>query len=448
MKEKALVLLVEHKFRELAEFLSTLEPSDVGELLSDFPSEVLPLIFRLLPKDQAARSFVELDSDVQKRLIDAFGDMELKEVFDRIFLDDTVDIIEEMPANVVSRIIESSSSEKRRMINEILSYPDDSAGSIMTIEYIALKSEMTVRAAFDYIRSVGLDRETIYTMYILEGDRRLIGVVTAKDLMLASPTSTVGDIMETNVISANTLTPKEEVAELIKKYDFPALPVVDSEDRMVGIVTFDDAIDVIAESLEDDIAKMAAIEPMEQSYLKTGVFTHARKRILWLLVLMLSATLTGRIITAYEEAFAALPLLVASLPMLMGAGGNCGSQASTMVIRALAVGEIEARDFLRVLFKELRIGFIIGLVLAVFNTGRILLFYHAEPERFVLAAVTGITLVAVALLAKALGCVLPILAKLVKLDPALMASPLLTTVCDTCVVLIYFKIATAFLRFV
>ena len=442
MKEKALVLLIEHKFRELGELLSSLEPSDIAEMMADFPAEVLPLIFRLLSKDLAAQTFVEMDSEMQKRLIDAFSDLELKDVFDRLFLDDTVDIIEEMPANVVQRIIKGCSAEKRRVINEVLSYPDDSAGSIMTIEYVSLKPEMTVSDAFETIRRTGVDKETIYTCYVTDNDRHLIGLVTAKDLMLARPDDKVSRMMETNVISVNTIADKKEAAETISKYDFLELPVVDSENRLVGIVTVDDAIDVITEAAEDDFAKMAAIEPMEHSYFRTGVFTHSRKRIVWLLVLMLSATVTGAIITAYEEAFAALPLLIASLPMLMGTGGNCGSQASTMVIRGLALGEIEPRDVLRVLWKEMRIGLLIGLALAVVNTGRIFVTYNDSPDKLMLALVTGVTLIAVVLIAKALGCMLPLLAKKLKLDPALMASPLLATVCDTCVVLIYFNIAT------
>jgi len=442
MKEKALILLIEHKFRELGELLASLDPPDIAALLAEFPGEVLPIIFRVLPKDLAAQTFVEMDADMQERLIGAFSDLELKEVFDRLFLDDTVDIIEEMPANVVGRIIKNCSTEKRRAINEVLSYPDDSAGSIMTIEYVGLKKEMSVNDAFAAIRRTGVSKETIYTCYVIDDDRHLIGLVTAKDLMLAEQDATVGDLMEERVISANTMTDKKEVAEMIQKYDFLAMPIVDSENRLVGIVTVDDAIDVITEAAEDEFAKMAAIEPMEQTYFKTGVFTHSRKRIVWLLVLMLSATVTGAIITAYEEAFAALPLLIAALPMLMGTGGNCGSQASTMVIRGLAVGEITPGDFMRVLWKELRIGAMIGVLLAVVNTLRVLITYHSSPDRVMLAIVTGVTLIAVVLIAKTLGCMLPLAAKKLKLDPALMASPLLATVCDTCVVLIYFNIAT------
>jgi len=446
MKEKALVLLIEHKFRELGELLASLDAPDAAALLAEFPEEVLPLIFRLLPKGLAADTFVEMDADMQKRLIGAFSDLELKEVFDRLFVDDTVDIIEEMPANVVNRIIANCSNEKRRAINEVLSYPDDSAGSIMTIEYVGLKAQMTVSDAFMAVRKTGVAKETIYTCYVVDDDRHLIGLVTAKDLMLSEPDVKVGELMETRVISASTHTDKKEVAEMIRKYDFLALPVVDSENRLVGIVTVDDAIDVITEAAEDDFAKMAAIEPMENSYFKTGIFTHSRKRMVWLLVLMLSAAVTGAIITAYEEAFAALPLLIASLPMLMGTGGNCGSQASTMMIRGLAVGEVEPKDIGRVLWKELRIGAVIGLALAVVNTLRIFITYHGRPDCLMLALVTGITLIAVVLIAKSLGCALPLAAKKLHLDPALMASPLLATVCDTCVVLIYFNIATLFMN--
>ena len=441
MKEKALVLLIEHKFKELRDLIVELCPADAAALMSEFPKEVLPVIFRLLPKEMAAETFVEMSSDAQTQLVEAFSDMELKSVMDQLFVDDMVDVLEEMPANVVRRIVGTCTPERRRVINEVLNYPDNSAGSIMTIEYIDFTPEMTVEEAFARIRKTGLNKETIYTCYVTDDNRHLIGLVTAKDLMLAESSQTVGEIMETNVISATTTTDKKEVADMISKYDFLALPIVDSENRLVGIVTVDDAIDVITEAAEDEFAKMAAMAPIEKEYFKTSVFTHAKKRIVWLLVLMISATITGAIITRYENAFAALPILVAFLPMLMDTGGNCGAQSSTMVIRGLAVGEIEPKDFFRVYFKEIRVGLLISGVLAVVNTARILIQYHNDDRKYLLALVTSLTLMCAVLIAKSLGCTLPLLAKKLKLDPAIMASPMLTTICDTCVVMIYFNIA-------
>lgn len=441
MKERALILLVERKFTELRDLLTDMNPADIAVMLEEFPPEILPVIFRLLPKELAADTFVEMDTDLQQTLIDAFTDLELKEVVDKLFVDDMVDLIEEMPANVVKRILQHSSNEKRRMINEVLNYSKDSAGSVMTTEYVDLKQDMTVESAFKRIKRTGLKKETIYTCYVTDENRMLIGVITAKDLMLADLDDKIYDLMETNIIYVNTVEDKEEAAAKISKYDLLAIPVVDNELRLIGIITVDDAIDVLQEAAEEDFAKMAAISPSEESYFKTSVFQHVRKRVVWLLILMLSATITGAIITHYEDAFAVVPVLVAFIPMLMDTGGNCGSQASTTIIRGMALDEIKPKDFFSVLFKETRIGLSIGIILAVVNSVRVYIMYRSYEQSLRLMVVTGITLICTVVLAKILGCILPMVAKKLKLDPAIMAAPLLTTICDAIAILIFFNIA-------
>lgn len=381
-----------------------------------------------------------MDSDEQELLINAFSERELHDVVEELFVDDAVDIIEEMPANVVKRILRHTDSEMRNSINEILRYPKDSAGSIMTTEYVSLKKDMTVSEAFDRIRRTGVDKETIYTCYVTDTDRKLIGLVTVKELLLSPYNTVINTIMEKNIISVETLDDKEEVANMFDKYDFMSLPVVDKENRLVGIVTFDDAIDVIQEENTEDIQKMGALQPIEETYLKTPVWRHAKNRIVWLLLLMLSATITGSIIENYEAAFTALPILVAFIPMLMDTGGNCGAQSSTMIIRGLALDEITPKDIMKIMFKEIRIAVVVGLILAAVNTLRIYIMYSGQDPLF-LSAVTGLSLIATVVIAKMLGGVLPILAKLCKLDPALMASPLITTIVDTCSVIIFFNIA-------
>lgn len=441
MKERALVLLVERKFTELRELLQDMNSTDLAALLEEFPQELLPVIFRLLPKELAADTFVEMDTDMQQTLIAAFTDLELKEVVDNLFVDDMVDLIEEMPANVVKRILQHSSNEKRRMINEVFNYSKDSAGSVMTTEYVDLKADMTVVDAFKRIKRTGVNKETIYTCYVTDENRKLKGVITAKDLLLAESQDIVGELMETNIIYANTIEDKEEAAEKIRKYDLLAIPVVDNESRLIGIITVDDAIDVLQEAAEEDFAKMAAVQPSEESYFKTSVFVHVRKRIVWLLVLMISATFTGAILTHYEEAFAAVPILVSFIPMLMDTGGNCGAQSSTMIIRGLALNEIKLKDFFKVLFKEVRIGLLAGLILALVNSVRVYIMYRSYEQSIQLMIVTGITLIVAVVVSKSLGCILPMLAKRLKIDPAIMASPLLTTICDACVIAVFFNIA-------
>ena len=440
MRNNVNELLDSREFGRIRVLFTAMEPADIAELLGEIDEQRLPILFRILPKELAAETFVEMDSDEQELLINAFSERELHDVVEELFVDDAVDIIEEMPANVVKRILRHTDSEMRNSINEILRYPKDSAGSIMTTEYVSLKKDMTVSEAFDRIRRTGVDKETIYTCYVTDTDRKLIGLVTVKELLLSPYNTVINTIMEKNIISVETLDDKEEVANMFDKYDFMSLPVVDKENRLVGLVTFDDAIDVIQEENTEDIQKMGALQPIEETYLKTPVWRHAKNRIVWLLLLMLSATITGSIIENYEAAFTALPILVAFIPMLMDTGGNCGAQSSTMIIRGLALDEITPKDIMKIMFKEIRIAVVVGLILAAVNTLRIYIMYSGQDPLF-LSAVTGLSLIATVVIAKMLGGVLPILAKLCKLDPALMASPLITTIVDTCSVIIFFNIA-------
>lgn len=445
--EQLLEGLHQKRYSFVRETLISLNPADIGLLLTEANETELTLLFRILPKELAAEVFVEMDNDQQEILISAFSDRELKEVLDELYVDDAVDLIEEMPAGVVKRILKHTNPEMRKDINLLLNYPKDSAGSIMTTEYVDLKKHMTVAEAFEKIRRTGVDKETVYTCYVTDENRRLIGLVTVRELLLADYGQVIEDIMEKNIIYAETLADREDVAHMFDHYDFLAIPIVDGERRLVGIVTFDDAIDVLQEENTEDIAKMAAVMPSEETYLKTSVWVHSKNRFLWLLFLMLSATITGDIIQSYENAFVAIPVLVAFVPMLMGTGGNCGSQSSTMIIRGLALDEIKFKDFFKVLFKELRIGALVGIVLALVNTARIYIMYSGDAEvisqvgLLKLSIISGLSLVCTVVLAKCIGCILPLLAKKFKLDPALMAAPLLTTILDACSVLVFFNIA-------
>lgn len=400
-------------------------------------------LFRLLPKDMAADVFTYMDTDMQRLLVESFSDKELHHVINDMYIDDTVDIIEEMPANLVTRIIASADRETREQINALLRYPKDSAGSLMTTEYVALKKSFTVKEALDYIRRVGMNKETVYTLYVTE-NRKLTGVLTLLDLLTANDDDTVEALMDSNVISVETHEDKEIVANTLSKYDFAALPVVDKDNRMIGIVTFDDAIDVIKEETTEDFEKMAAVVPSDETYFKTSIFAHAKNRIIWLLILMLSATATGIIISGYEAAFAAVPLLVSFIPMITGTGGNCGSQTSTMVIRGMSVGEIRLKDFFKVLLKETGIAVICGVVLSLVNGVRIVLMYRGDPsvDEIRLALTVSLAIIATVIMSKAIACVLPMLAKQCKLDPAIMASPLITTIVDICSTLLFFALAT------
>lgn len=435
--EEVLELLEQKKFNDLKKNLERINGADFPSIFEAVKDEDMIVIFRLLNKEEAAEIFAELDSDMQERLINSFTDKELKYVIDNLFMDDTVDMIEEMPSNVVKRILKNVSESDRKIINEILNYPDDTAGSIMTTEFVDLKENMTVEEAFKKIKKIGLKKETVYNCFVLDVNRKLLGVLDLKDLLVAERDEKVTDLMDDNVITVTTHDDKEDVAKIFDKYDYVALPVVDKENRLVGIVTVDDAIDVMQEEVSEDFEKMAAISPNEDGYYKTSVLQHAKNRIVWLLFLMVSSIVTGAVITHYETAFAALPILVSFIPMIMGTGGNCGSQSSTLVIRGLAVDEIKPKDFFKVWWKEIRVALIVGIIMAIVNCIRILIQYHDLQ----LGIVVGITLVIVTALAKSIGCLLPLVCKKLKLDPAIMAAPLISTLLDTCSCLIFFNVA-------
>lgn len=449
MYEQVLQLLTDRNFKRIREIFIDMNEADVASLLQRFHDDHeadkrdLIVLFRLLNKDIAADVFSYMDSDMQMMLINAFTDKELQEVIDDLYVDDTVDIIEEMPANVVARILRSADSETRKQINQILKYPKDSAGSVMTTEYVYLRKDYTVREALEWIRHIGVVKETVYTLYVTES-RVLIGVLSLLDLITADETDRIEDIMETNIISVSTLEDRELVASKMAKYDFAAMPVVDKDMRLVGIITYDDAMDVIEVETTEDFSKMAAVAPSEDSYFKTSVMKHAKNRIMWLLVLMLSATLTGAVVNKYQSAFAAVPVLVSFLSMLSGTGGNCGSQTSTLVIRGMALGEINMRDFFKVLFKELRVAVVCGIILSIVNAGRIILVYHNDTsvDCYKLAFTVSGAILLTVILSKLIAAMLPMAAKKLKLDPAIMAAPLITTIVDTCSTLMFFALAT------
>ena len=434
-------LLEQKKYATVRDILLEMHPADVAQMFEDMNKREISLLFRLMPKEQAAETFVELEADNQEALIKAFSDNELKEVLDELYLDDAVDIVEEMPANVVRRILQNTDEATRKMINEILNYPKDSAGSIMTIEYVNLKENMTVADAFQTIRRTGIDKETIYSCYVTDQNRYLKGIVSAKGLLLSESDALISEIMNDDVISVLTTDDREEAAQKLQMYDLLAMPVVDHENRLVGIITIDDAIDVIEQEATEDIEMMAAITPTDKPYLKTGVFETWWKRIPWLLLLMISATFTSVIINRYDTALATLGL-AAFMPMLMGTGGNAGSQASVAVIRALSLGEVEMGDILRIVWKELRVSVLCGVTMAVATFGKLLLI---DRPTTMTAVVVSLTLVATIVTAKLVGCILPVLAKRVGFDPAVMASPFITTIVDALSLIIYFDIATAIL---
>lgn len=438
--EKMAELLAEHNFKNLKTELEAMHPVDIVDAMEELDKKQRTLIFRLLAKEEAAEVFTDMDSDMREDLINSLTDSELEEVMEEMYVDDTVDVLEEMPANVVDRLLMATDEDTRRKINALLQYPEDSAGSIMNIEYISLRREMTVADAILKIRQVGINKETIYTCYVTE-KKKLIGMVDVKDLLTAGESRKIGDIMDDNVLFARTLDDREYVANMINKYRLVAIPIIDHEDCLVGIVTVDDAMLVLQDETTEDISIMAGVSPNEDSYFGTSVFRHAKNRFLWLMLLMLSATVTGEILGYYENAMAVMPVLITFIPMLMGTGGNCGSQSSTLVIRGLAVGEIEFRDIFRVIFKEIRIALIVGLLLSLVNGIRIYLMYD---QNIMLAVALGITMIAVVSMAKCIGCILPLLAKKLGLDPAIMAAPLITTILDTCTILVYFNIVTAF----
>ena len=436
-KEIFVKLLAQRQFKAVRSILDVMNEVDIASLLSDLDDKELALAFRLIPKDKAAEVFANINHSMQTYLVEMFSEKELKELLDDLYMDDTVDLLEELPANLVNRILNTVDQADRTLINQLLNYPDDSAGTLMTTEYVDIRETMTVAQAMAHIKETGIHKETIYTCYVTD-QRRLLGIVSAKDLMTTADDVLIRDLMQTEIISVSTHTDKEEVAQLFTKYNFLALPVLDQDERLVGIVTFDDAMDVMVDEATEDITKMAAMSPSEKSYFETSVLAHAKHRIAWLLILMFSATITGTIITRYENAFAAIPLLVSFIPMLMDTGGNCGSQSSTLIIRGIALGEIQFSDLFRVMFKEFRVSLIVGVALAFANGIRILIMYKNAG----LALVIGLSLVATIVISKLIGCVLPLIAKKLHMDPAIMASPLITTLVDTCSILIYFNIAT------
>jgi magnesium transporter len=441
-------MLEQKQYADLRDLLVPLEAADIAVLFDDLDDRV-PILFRLLPKELAAEVFVELESDAQELLIKGFSNAELKEVLDELYLDDTVDIVEEMPANVVRRILSHTDPETRKSINEILKYPENSTGSIMTTEFVDLKENMTVEDALKRIRRTGPDKETINICYVMDERRRLIGVLSIRNLLLSEDDDIIGDIMERNFISVQTLDDQESTAQAFSKYDFLALPVVDTEDRLVGIVTVDDAMDVLEEETTEDFEKMAAMLPSDKPYLKTGVFETWKARTPWLLILMLSATFTGMILTHFEGALMSCAVLTAFVPMLSGTGGNSGTQASTAIIRALSLGEVRFSDCLEVLWKEFRVSLFCGICLAAANFAKMMIvdywLLNNSAVTPMVALVVCATLVCTVACAKLVGCSLPILAEKLGLDPAVMASPFISTIVDSLSLLIYFNFATLLL---
>ena len=427
-----------HRFRELRSRLMKMNEADIAEFLEELDHNQKVLIFRMLPKELATDVFAFLEADDQEDIINGITDAEIQNIIEDLFVDDAVDMLEELPATVVKRVMRMATPETRTLINQFLQYPENSAGSIMTAEYIGLKKYMNVEQSFSYIRAHGVDKETIYTCFVMDGERHLEGVVTIRDLLMNPYETKIQDIMDINFIKAVTTDDQEEVMDLFNKYDLICLPVVDHENRLVGIVTVDDVVDVMEEEATEDFEKMAAMLPSDKPYLKTGIFELAKNRIVWLTVLMVSSMITGGILTYYEEAFAVLPLLVSFVPMLTGTGGNAGSQSSTMIIRCMAIGEVEPSDILKVIWKEVRVALVVGFLLVALNFLRLMIMY---PGQIMICLTVVISLYITVIMAKSIGCTLPIIAKLLKLDPAIMAAPLISTIVDACSLIVYFRIA-------
>ncbi|MBP1758594.1 MAG: mgtE [Firmicutes bacterium] len=443
-------LLAEKKYGTLRDVFVTMNASDIAALFDEIEQDKLPRLFRLLPKELAAETFVEMDAQAQELLIQGFSDNELKEVVDELYVDDAADLVEEMPANVVKRILKQADPEMRKMINEILKYPEDSAGSIMTTEYVSLRPNMTVEEAFKRIRRTGIDKETIYTCYITTEDRKLIGFLSIRSLLLADENDVLQDIMEQNVIAVNTLEDQETVVQMFSKYNFIALPVVDAEGRLVGIVTIDDAMDVLEEEVTEDFEKMAGITPSDKPYLRTTVLETFWARTPWLMILMLSATFTSFIIGSFEDSLAAYMALSAFIPMLTGTGGNSGTQSATAIIRSISLREVEFSDLYRVVWKEIRVAVLCGVTLAVCNFAKMMLvdrlLFGNTAISPIVALVICLTLIFTVVCAKTVGCLLPMLADKGGLDPAVMASPFISTIVDALSLLIYFQIARIILH--
>jgi len=440
-KEEVLSIINSNNHLEISKLknlLSDMNTVDIAEIFEELDREKIIQVFRILPKAIASDVFAYMDSDHQQTLIEALTDTEIGEIMDKLFVDDAVDFIEEMPASVVKRALKNIEPEKRKIINHILQYPDDSAGSIMTTEFVDLREDATVREAFDTIRSIGLNKETIYTCYVIRRDRLLVGVISAKILMLARPHERIGDIMDSSNVFAYTTDDQETIADQFKKYNLLAMPVVDKEQRLVGIITVDDIVDVIVEEHTEDIEKMAALVPLDDPYLKTGIFQHAKNRFLWMLILMLSATITGTIISSFENGLMVLPILMSFIPMLMNTGGIAGSQSSTLIIRGMAVGEISLSDIGLIVWKEIRVGMLCGLGLGTVNFIRVFIMNNKDV---MLCLTITLSLFCTILMAKTVGGILPIFAKRLKIDPAIMSAPLLTTIVDALSLIIYFAIA-------
>ncbi|AYF53373.1 magnesium transporter [Clostridium botulinum C] len=438
MKELILNLINKNSYAEARNYLSKMNVVDIAEFMENLDNQKLLIVFRILPKDMASDVFSYISNELQQYIIESITDKEIKNIIEDLFFDDTIDLLEEMPSNVVNKILINTDEEKRQLINQFLNYPQDSAGSIMTIEYVDLRRNMTVKEAIAHIRETGIDKRTIHTCYIINKDRKLEGVVSIRNLILSEENDIVEDIMETKVIYAHTTDDQEKIAILFKKYDIVTMPIVDKECRLVGIVTIDDVVDIIEQENTEDIQKMAAMEPSEEEYLKTSVFVLAKNRIVWLLVLMISAIFTGNIIRKFENVLQSVVVLASFIPMLMDTGGNAGSQSSTLIIRGLALGEIKLNDIFKVIWKELRVGFIVGIALSSINFIRI---YYIDKVSIFIALTVCISLFFTVILAKFVGGMLPIIAQKLKVDPAIMASPLITTMVDAVALIIYFSIA-------
>ena len=438
MAQELLRIIRENNISELRQVLQRMNSVDIAKSMEELEGKYLLLVFRLLTKDTSAGVFSYLDKESQQKIIELITDDEVKEIIENLFLDDTVDIIEELPANVVGKIISNTSLEKRKLINQFLKYEENSAGAIMTIEFIDFKEGMTIKEAIDYTRKTGVNKESLDNCFIIDRERRLKGIISLKDLILSDENMLVSDVMETNIVSVKTFEDQERVAALFKTYDLLSMPVVDIENRLVGIITVDDIVDIIEQENTEDFQKMAAMEPNEQPYLKTPVLTLAKNRIVWLLVLMISATVTGTIIQGFEDVLQSVVILASFIPMLMDTGGNSGSQSSTLVIRGLALGEITTKDFLKVIFKEFRVSIVVATVLAIVNFLRLYLFTSAD---LMISLTVCASLFFTVILAKVIGGVLPIISKKLKLDPAIMASPLITTIVDAFALIVYFGFA-------
>lgn len=445
MNQEILELLAEKKYSAVKQLIGQMEEADLAKLFEELENEEdadqFNRLFRLLPKETAAEVFSYMEPEIQEKIVRTLTDTELQHILDDLFMDDYVDLVEEMPANVVKRVMQNTTPANRKLINQYLKYPEDSAGSLMTNEYIYFRSGITVAKAFEIIREYGVDKETIYTCYVTSSRKELLGVVTVREMLLTAPETIIDTLMDTNPIHVHTHDDQEEIAKMFSRYDMLAMPVVDSENRIVGIITIDDAVDVIQDENTEDFEKMAGMTPSDNTYLRTSAFNLAKNRIPWLVFLMIPAMITGALMEYYEAAFVSIPILVTFIPQITGTGGNCGSQSSTMIIRGLALDEITPKDILKVWWKELRVALICGAALSLVNFIRIIVQYHDLQ----VAVVVSVTLILTVCIAKSMGCVLPILAKLAHVDPAIMASPLITTITDALSILVYFNFALWYL---